>query len=191
MKLLKDRILKDGKVFDGNVLKVDNFLNHQIDVSLMKEIGEEFHRRFEGENVTKIMTIEASGIAVAAFTALAFGVPMVFAKKSKSTNIADSVYLAKVESFTHGRVYDVILSKEFLSSGDRVLIVDDFLARGNALHGLIDIVHQAGATLVGTGAVIEKGFQGGGDELRAAGIRHESLAVIESMAPGGDIVFRD
>lgn len=191
MKLLKDRILKDGKVFDGNVLKVDNFLNHQIDVSLMKEIGEEFHRRFEGENVTKIMTIEASGIAVAAFTALAFGVPMVFAKKSKSTNIADSVYLAKVESFTHGRVYDVILSKEFLSNSDRVLIVDDFLARGNALHGLIDIVHQAGATLVGTGAVIEKGFQGGGDELRAAGIRHESLAVIESMAPDGDIVFRD
>lgn len=191
MQLLKDRILQDGKVFEGNVLKVDSFLNHQVDVSLLKQIGEEFYRLFAGEGITKIMTIEASGIGIAALTAIAFDLPMVFAKKSKTKNIADDVYTSKVESFTHGKVYDIMVSKEFLHPHDKILIVDDFLAKGNALKGLIELVRNAGAELAGAGIVIEKGFQGGGDKLRAEGIRVESLAIVDSMSPGGKIVFRD
>ena len=168
MRLLEDRIRRDGIVRAGNVLKVDSFLNHQMDIALFGEIGKEFKRIFDGCDVTKILTIEASGIGIACITAQFFDVPVVFAKKSKTKNIAGEVYTSKVESFTHGRVYDIIVSKDFLKPEDRVLIVDDFLAVGNALRGLIDLVHQSGATLVGCGTVIEKGYQHGGDQLRRA-----------------------
>ncbi len=181
MELLKERIKKDGKVREGNVLKVDSFLNHQMDIALFAEIGKEFKRRFADETVTKILTIEASGIGIACIAAQYFGVPVVFAKKNKTKNIAGDVYTGKVESFTHGRSYDIIVSKEFLNPDDKILLIDDFLANGSALLGLSSLVEQAGATLVGAGIVIEKGFQPGGDMLREKGIRIESLAIIDSM----------
>ena len=192
MELLKERIRKDGKVKDGNVLKVDSFLNHQIDVKLLEEIGKEFKRLFGNEEVTKVLTIEASGIGIAVETARAFGVPVVFAKKSKTKNIAGEVYTSKVMSYTHGREYDIIVSKDFLGPEDRVLIVDDFLANGAALEGLIQLIKDAGATLCGCGIVIEKGFQPGGKELRKRGINIQSLAIVDSMDPAtGEICFRD
>ncbi len=192
MELLKERIRKDGKVKDGNVLKVDSFLNHQIDVKLLEEIGKEFKRLFGNEEVTKVLTIEASGIGIAVETARAFGVPVVFAKKSKTKNIAGEVYTSKVMSYTHGREYDIIVSKDFLGPEDRVLIVDDFLANGAALEGLIQLIKDAGATLCGCGIVIEKGFQPGGEELRKRGINIQSLAIVDSMDPAtGEICFRD
>ena len=192
MELLKERIRKDGKVKDGDVLKVDSFLNHQIDVKLLEEIGKEFKRLFGNEEVTKVLTIEASGIGIAVETARAFGVPVVFAKKSKTKNIAGEVYTSKVMSYTHGREYDIIVSKDFLGPEDRVLIVDDFLANGAALEGLIQLIKDAGATLCGCGIVIEKGFQPGGEELRKRGINIQSLAIVDSMDPAtGEICFRD
>ena len=181
MQLLEERIRRDGKVRGTDILKVDSFLNHQVDVALLEALGEEFHRRFAEDGVTKVLTIEASGIGIACFAAKAFGVPMVFAKKSQTKNIAGDVYTTKVESFTHGRVYDVIVSKDFLHPGDRVLIVDDFLANGAALRGLISLVRQAGATVVGAGIAIEKAFQPGGDLIRSEGVRVESLARVASM----------
>lgn len=189
MQLLKQRILKDGRVMDGNVLKVDSFLNHQMDIGLFQEIGKEFKRRFEGAGVNKILTIEASGIGIACITALYFNTPVVFAKKSPSKNIAGEVYASRVESFTHGKVYDVIVSRRFLGPSDRVLIIDDFLANGCALKGLIEIVLASGASLAGAGIVIEKGFQQGGQEIRDMGVKLESLAVIESMSTEKGVVF--
>ena len=192
MELLKQRILKDGHVKAGNVLKVDNFLNHQMDVALFAEIGKEFKRRFAGCGVTKILTIEASGIGIACLTAEQFGVPVVFAKKSQSKNIDGEVYTTRVESFTHGRVYDIIVSKKFLSPEDRVLLIDDFLANGSALNGLCQLVEDSGATLVGAGIVIEKGFQEGGELIRGRGVRVESLAIVDAMDPEtGSVTFRD
>ncbi len=181
MQILKERILKDGKIKPGNVLKVDSFLNHQMDIHMLEEIGEEFKRRFAGTDINKILTIEASGIAIACMAARVFNVPLVFAKKNQTKNIAGDVYSSKVTSYTHGRVYDIIVSKEFLGKDDKVLLIDDFLANGCALDGLIDVVGQSGATLQGVGIVIEKYFQGGGDRIRSQGIRVESLAMIESM----------
>lgn len=192
MQLLKDRIRKDGKIKEGNVLKVDSFLNHQMDVKLFQEIGKEFKRRFADEEITKILTIEASGIGIACVAAEVFDVPVVFAKKTQTKNIAGDVYTTKVESFTHGRVYDIIVSKEFLGKGDKVLLIDDFLANGKALEGLAELVTKSGAELVGAGVVIEKGFQVGGDIIRSKGIHLESLAIVESMGEKtGEVVFRD
>ena len=193
MDYLKAKILSDGVVKKGNVLKVDSFLNHQMDVRLYNEIGKEFYRLFGDCNVTKILTIEASGIGIACVTAQSFNYcPVVFAKKSKTSNVSDSVYTSQVESFTHGNVNTVIVSKEYIKPEDRILIIDDFLANGAALTGLIDIVGQAGATVVGAGIVIEKGFQDGGKMLRDKGYRIESLAIIDSMNDEtGEIVFRD
>ena len=185
MKLLEDRIRKDGVIKDGNVLKVDSFLNHQMDVELFSEMGKEWGRLFEGEKVDKILTIEASGIGIACLAAREFGVPVLFAKKTQTKNIAGDVYTAKVESFTHGRVYDVIVSKQFLHSGERVLLIDDFLANGAALQGLIKLVQDAGATVVGAGIAVEKAFQPGGDLIRGMGVRVESLARIKSMSVDG------
>ena len=166
MKLLEERIQKDGKVKQGNVLKVDAFLNHQMDVRLFKEMGKEFQKRFEGEEINKILTIEASGIGIACMVADVFDVPVVFAKKTQTKNIAGDVYTTRVESFTHGRIYDIIVSKEYLGKDDKVLVIDDFMANGKALEGLIQLVKDSGATLVGAGIAIEKGFQPGGDMLR-------------------------
>ncbi|RHG25588.1 xanthine phosphoribosyltransferase [Dorea longicatena] len=192
MQLLKDRIRKDGKIKEGNVLKVDSFLNHQMDVKLFQEIGKEFKRRFEDEEITKILTIEASGIGIACVAAEVFDVPVVFAKKTQTKNIAGDVYTTKVESFTHGRVYDIIVSREFLGKGDKVLLIDDFLANGKALEGLAELVKKSGAELVGAGVVIEKGFQVGGDIIRSKGIHLESLAIVESMdEKTGEVVFRN
>ncbi|WP_294836045.1 xanthine phosphoribosyltransferase [uncultured Eubacterium sp.] len=192
MDLLKKKILEEGQVYAGNILKVDCFLNHQIDCGFLAEVGKEFHRLYQNEGVNKILTIEASGIAIGAMVAQEFGCPLVFAKKNKTKNIAGDVYTAPVESFTHGTTYNIMVSKKFLNPGDKVLIVDDFLAIGNALKGLISLVKESGAELVGCGTVIEKGYQHGGDKLRAEGIRVESLAIIESMdADKGEIVFRD
>ena len=192
MQLLKDRIRKDGKIKEGNVLKVDSFLNHQMDVKLFQEIGKEFKRRFEGEEITKILTIEASGIGIACVAAEVFDVPVVFAKKTQTKNIAGDVYTTKVEAFTHGRVYDIIVSREFLGKGDKVLLIDDFLANGKALEGLAELVKKSGAELVGAGVVIEKGFQVGGDIIRSKGIHLESLAIVESMdEKTGEVVFRN
>lgn len=190
MKLLKQRIQKDGQVMDGNVLKVDSFLNHQMDIGLFQEIGKEFKRRFEGVEVNKILTIEASGIGIACIAALYFNVPVVFAKKSPSKNIAGEVYASRVQSFTHSRIYDVIVSKKFLGPDDKVLIIDDFLANGCALKGLIEIVNASGASLSGAGIVIEKGFQHGGQEIRDMGVKLESLAIIDAMSAENGIVFR-
>jgi len=192
MNFLEERILKDGVVKPGNVLKVDSFLNHQMDISLLEQIGEEFHRRFQNEKITKVLTIEASGIAIAYPVAKAFGVPLVFAKKSKSINIDGEMYVAEVESFTHKNVNKVIVSKKFLSPEDRVLIIDDFLANGCALQGLISIVDSAEATVVGLGIAIEKGFQEGGWRIRNLGYRLESLAIVEEMdARLGTVRFRE
>jgi xanthine phosphoribosyltransferase len=185
MKILEDRILKDGVVKAGNVLKVDSFLNHQMDIELFNEMGKEWKRLFAGENITKILTIEASGIGIAVIAAQYFNVPVVFAKKSQSLNLDGDLYTSKVESFTHGRVYDVVVSKKFLHEDDNVLIIDDFLANGNALVGLIDIAGQAGARVAGIGIAVEKLFQGGGDMLRAKGYHIESLAMVESMSEDG------
>lgn len=190
MKILLDRIRKDGVIKGGNVLKVDKFLNHQMDIELFKEIGKEFKRRFADAEVNKILTIEASGIGIACVVAQYFDVPVVFAKKTQTKNIAGEVYTSKVESFTHGKVYDIIVSQEFLGKGDKVLVIDDFLAKGAALNGLITLIQDSGAELVGAGIVIEKGYQNGGRMLRERGVRVESLAIVESMdETTGEIVF--
>ena len=191
MNFLEQRILKDGIVKEGNVLKVDSFLNHQMEVALIDEIGKEFHRRFSDKEITKVLTIEASGIAIAYAAARCFGVPMVFAKKAKSINIDGDMYTAEVESFTHKNKNKVIVSKKFLSPEDKVLIVDDFLANGCALQGLISITEAAGAEVAGIGIAIEKGFQYGGRSIRNLGYQLESLAIVESMdSENGNVVFR-
>lgn len=191
MKILEDRIRKDGIIKEGNVLKVDSFLNHQMDIDLFNEMGKEFKRLFSRKPINKILTIEASGIGIACIVAQHFGVPVVFAKKAQSINIDGEVYTTKIESFTHKKVYDVIVSKKYISEEDHVLIIDDFLANGCALNGLIDLVQSAGATVEGIGIAIEKGFQDGGKRIREKGIRLESLAIIESMdAKAGTIAFR-
>jgi len=191
MELLKQRIRTDGVVKGTEVLKVDSFLNHQMDVALFVEMGKEFKRRFAGCDVNKILTIEASGIGVACVTAQFFDCPVVFAKKSKSSNLADDLYVTRVESFTHGNVNNVIVSKQYLGPEDKVLIIDDFLANGAALDGLMDLVAQAGAQLVGAGIVIEKAFQPGGDRIRAKGIKVESLARVKAMDEKTGIEFAD
>ncbi|MDY4976886.1 MAG: xanthine phosphoribosyltransferase [Clostridia bacterium] len=191
MELLKQRILKDGHWLGNGVLKVDSFLNHQMDVRLFEELGKEFRRRFSDSQVTKILTIEASGIGIACIAAKEFNVPVVFAKKSKTKNIDGEVYTSQVESFTHGRVYDIIVSKKFLGPEDRVLIIDDFLANGSALQGLIQLVRDSGAYLVGAGIVIEKGFQPGGQMIRSSGVRVESLAIIDQIDEEKGLLFRD
>ena len=181
MNILEERILKDGIVKSGNVLKVDSFLNHQVDVDLLEEIAKEFKRRFNNKTITKILTIEASGIGIAAFVAKEFGVPMVFAKKSKSINIDGEMYVAEVESFTHKNKNQVVVSKKFLHEGEHILIIDDFLANGCALQGLISIVESSGAIVEGCGIVIEKGFQIGGRVIRNLGYQLESLAIIDAL----------
>lgn len=191
MNFLEERIAKDGVVKPGNVLKVDSFLNHQMDIALMDMIGEEFYNRFKDKNVTKVLTIEASGIAIACSVARKFGVPVVFAKKAKSINLDGEMYVAEVESFTHRNKNNVIVAKRFLSADDRVLIVDDFLANGCALQGLISITESSGADVVGLGIAIEKGFQIGGKIIRNLGYHLESLAIIDSMdAETGTVNFR-
>ena len=192
MKLLEERIRKDGVVKEGNILKVDSFLNHQMDVALFNKMGEEFRRLFADRPINKILTIEASGIGIAAIVAQHFNVPVVFAKKAQSVNLDGTMYVTKIESFTHKRTYDVIVSAKFLSSEDHILIIDDFLANGCAVDGLIELIRSAGATVEGVGIVIEKGQQSGGKLIRDKGIRVESLAIIESMDPStGEIVFRE
>ena len=192
MNCLEERILKDGIVKEGNVLKVDSFLNHQMDIELFNEMGKEWKKRFEGKNINKILTIEASGIGIACIVAQHFNVPVVFAKKSKSINIEGEMYTAEVESFTHKNKNQVIVSKRFLNEEDHVLIIDDFLANGCALQGLIQIVQQAGATVEGIGIAVEKGFQTGGKIIRNLGFHIESLAVVEEMNwETGEIKFRE
>lgn len=189
MKLLEDRILKDGHIGADNVLKVDSFLNHQIDVNFVCELGKEFYRLFKDENITKILTIEASGIGIACLAAQYFGVPVVFAKKTKTINIYSYTYNATVHSYTHKRDYDIVVSKEFLSKEDNVLIIDDFLAKGSALTALLMLIEKAGAKTAGAGIVIEKAYQGGGNLVRDMGIRVESLAKIKSISKKDGIVF--
>ena len=192
MKLLEERIRKDGVVKPGNILKVDSFLNHQMDVELFNKMGEEFRRLYADTPITKILTIEASGIGIACIAAQHFHVPVVFAKKSQSVNLDGEMYTAKIESFTHKRTYDVIVAKKFISPDDHILIIDDFLANGCACLGLIDIIRSAGATVEGVGIALEKGFQKGGELIRKQGIRVESLAIIESMDDKtGEITFRN
>lgn len=191
MRLLEDRIRKDGKVKDGDVLKVDGFLNHMIDVRFVAELGREFYRLYGNCGINKILTIESSGIGVACLTAQFFDCPVVFAKKAKTKNIAADTYTAVVESYTHGTVNEIMVSKEYLGPGDRVLVIDDFLARGNALLGLAEIIRKSGAELVGVGIVIEKAYQDGGEKVRSKGIRVESLARIASMSEKDGIVFID
>lgn len=191
MQILKDRIRKDGKIKAGNVLKVDSFLNHQMDIKLFGEIGREFKRRFADVPVTKILTIEASGIGIASVAAMFFEVPVVFAKKTSGSNMDKDVYFTQIYSYTHSKTNDVVVSKKYLSKNDHVLIIDDFLANGCALEGLMDIVRQAGGTVEGIGVAIEKGFQGGGDKLRQMGVNLHSLAIIDKMdAASGTIQFR-
>ena len=190
MQYLEDKIRKEGKVYPGDILKVDSFLNHQMDISAFRKMAQEFKRLFGDENITKILTIEASGIGLACITGEEFGVPVLFAKKSKTKNIAGDVYKTTVKSYTHGILSDIIVSKEYLLPEDRILIIDDFLANGAALGGLIDLVEQAGATLVGAGIAVEKAFQPGGEMIRARGVRVESLARIKSMdGESGTIEF--
>ena len=189
MELLKQRILRDGQVKEGGVLKVDSFLNHQMDVTLLNEIGREFRRRFDGADITKIVTIEASGIGIACLTAQYFDVPVVFAKKTKTNNIYSDVYTSTVESYTHKRSYEIVVSKEFLLPEDRVLIIDDFLAKGSAICALSDLIESAGAHTVGAGIVIEKSYQSGARLVRERGIRLESLARIESMSVSDGVKF--
>jgi len=192
MNCLETKIAKDGVVKEGNVLKVDSFLNHQMDIELMNEIGKEFYNRFQGKPINKILTIEASGIAIAYAVAQQFKVPLLFAKKSKSINIAGDTYTAEVESFTHKNKNTVVVSKQFLSENDHVLIIDDFLANGCALQGLISIVDQAGGTVEGIGIAIEKGFQVGGQVIRNLGYHLESLAIVDAMNhETGEIIFRE
>lgn len=191
MKLLEERIREDGVVKEGNVLKVDSFLNHQMDIELFNEMGKEWARLFADRPVTKILTVEASGIGIACVAAQHFHVPVVFAKKTQSLNIDGEVYSTKIQSFTHKKIYDVIVSKKFIKPEDHILIIDDFLANGCALEGLLQIVEDAGATVEGIGIAVEKGFQKGGDLIRENGVRVESLAIVESMdAATGEIVFR-
>ena len=191
MNCLEERILKDGVVKEGNILKVDSFLNHQMDVKLFDEMAKEYLKRFEGKEINKSLTIEASGIGIASVVALRFGVPVVFAKKTQSVNLDGEMYTAEVESFTHKNINNVIVSKKFIGPEDKVLIIDDFLANGCALMGLIQIVSQAGATVAGIGIAIEKGFQPGGQIIRNLGYQLESLAIVESMdAKTGTVVFR-
>ena len=191
MRLLEERIRKDGVVKEGQVLKVDSFINHQMDINLFNEMGKEFKRLFADKPINKILTIEASGIGLACIIAQHFNVPVVFAKKAKSINLDGEMYTTKIESFTHKRVYDVIVSKKFLSKEDHVLIIDDFLANGCAVAGLVDLVRSAGATVEGVGIAVEKGFQQGGQILRDKGLQVESLAIVESMNhETGEIVFR-
>lgn len=191
MKLLEERIRKDGVVKAGQVLKVDSFINHQMDIELFNEMGKEFKRLFAKKEINKILTIEASGIGIACIVAQHFNVPVVFAKKAKSINLDGEMYTTKIESFTHKKVYDVIVSKKFLSADDKILIIDDFLANGCAVAGLVDLVRSAGATVQGVGIAIEKGFQQGGKMLREKGLQVESLAIVESMDhETGEIVFR-
>lgn len=189
MEKLKQRILKDGIVRNGEVLKVDSFLNHQMDIDLLNDIGAEFHRLFADCGITKILTIEASGIAIACMAANHFHVPVVFAKKAKSLNLDGQLYTSSVHSFTYDRDYDITVSKKYIQSSDKVLIIDDFMANGKAMDGLIDICKQAKAEIAGIGICIEKGFQGGGDRFRKEGYRLESLAIVESMSPD-QIIFR-
>ena len=189
MKALETKILTEGKVYPGNVLKVGSFLNHQIDVSFMSEIGEEFHRLFQDDKITKVLTIETSGIPIACFTAVCFGVPVLFAKKNQTKNLSDDCYCTQITSFTHGNTYQARVEKQFLNQEDHVLIIDDFLANGCALEGLLDILDQAGASCAGCGIVIEKAFQDGGKRLREKGIRVESLARITSMKDDGTLTF--
>ncbi len=189
MKALEDKIIAEGKIYPGKVLKVGSFLNHQIDVRFMTMLGKEFYRLFKDEKITKILTVETSGIAVAYPVAELFGVPLLFAKKNKSKNLSDDCYFAKVTSYTHGRVYDVVIEKSFLNEKDHVLLIDDFLANGCALEGLLDLCTQAGASVAGAGIVIEKAFQEGGAKLRSQGIRVESLARIIDMDPENGIKF--
>nr|WP_294371824.1 xanthine phosphoribosyltransferase [uncultured Ruminococcus sp.] len=189
MKLLEDRILKDGHIGADNVLKVDSFLNHQIDVSFVCELGKEFYRLFKDENITKILTIEASGIGIACLAAQYFGVPVVFAKKTKTINIYSDTYNATVHSYTHKRDYDIVVSKDFLNKDDNVLIIDDFLAKGSALTALLMLIEKAGAKTAGAGIVIEKAYQGGGNLVRDMGVRVESLAKIKSISKKDGIVF--
>ena len=192
MRLLEERIRKDGVVKEGQVLKVDSFINHQMDINLFNEMGKEFKRLIAHKNINKILTIEASGIGLACIIAQHFDVPVVFAKKAKSINLDGEMYCTKIESFTHKRVYDVIVSKKFLSEEDHVLIIDDFLANGCAVAGLVDLVRSAGATVEGVGIAVEKGFQQGGQILRDKGLQVESLAIVESMNhETGEIVFRE
>lgn len=192
MNFLEERIVKDGIVKEGNVLKVDSFLNHQMDIDLFNQMGEEFKKRFEGKNINKIVTIEASGIGIACVVAQHFGVPVVFAKKSKSINIEGDMYIAEVESFSHKCKNQVIVSKKFLNEDDHVLVIDDFLANGCALQGLISIINQSGGTVEGIGIAIEKGFQVGGNIIRNLGYQLESLAIVEDMdAETGKITFRE
>ena len=192
MNFLEERIIKDGVVKSNTILKVDSFLNHQIDTGLLDEIGKEFKKRFDGKPINKILTIEASGIGIACITALHFGVPVVFAKKSKTSNLGNDVYTAEVKSFTHNEVRTIIVSKDYLTENDHVLIVDDFLANGCALKGLISVCRQANATVEGIGIAVEKGFQNGGQIIRKLGYRVESLAIVDSMnAETGAVVFRD
>lgn len=192
MNFLEERIVKDGIIKEGNVLKVDSFLNHQMDISLFNQMGAEFKKRFEGKNINKILTIEASGIGIACVAAMHFNVPVVFAKKAKSINIDGDMYIAEVESFTHKCKNQVIVSKKFLSENDHVLIIDDFLANGCALQGLISIIKQAGGTVEGIGIAIEKGFQNGGKIIRNLGYQLESLAIVDSMdAEKGTITFKE
>ncbi|WP_417757422.1 xanthine phosphoribosyltransferase [Senegalimassilia anaerobia] len=191
MELLEERIRRDGVVKSEGVLKVDGFLNHQMDINLFNEMGKELKRLFADAPINKILTIEASGIGIAAVVAQHFDVPVVFAKKSQSINLDGDVYSTKIQSFTHQRIYDVIVSKKFLNADDHVLLIDDFLANGCALNGLIDLVEEAGATVEGIGIAVEKGFQPGGDDLRSRGYHLESLAIVQSMNPEtGEIVFR-
>ena len=189
MLLLEERIRKDGKILEGNVLKVDSFLNHQMDVELFREMGKELARLYKDCGVNKILTIEASGIGIACVAALEFGCPAVFAKKYKTSNIADEVYSATVFSYTHGREYQIVVNKNYINENDRILLIDDFLANGEALAGLITLVRQSGATVVGAGIAIEKAFQPGGDKIRSMGVRVESLARIQSMSVTDGVVF--
>lgn len=190
MKLLEERIRKDGVVKEGNVLKVDSFLNHQMDIELFNEMGKEFRRLFPSEKINKILTIEASGIGIACIVAQYFHVPVVFAKKAQSINLDGDMYCTKIESFTHKRVYDVIVAKKYIDKDDHILVIDDFLANGCAVNGLIDIIQNAGATVEGVGIAVEKGFQDGGKLLREKGIHVESLAIVKSMdAKTGEIEF--
>ena len=190
MKLLQDRIRREGRVLPGNIVKVDGFLNHRVDTELMTQIADEFAKIFDTENITMVLTAEASGIALATICAQRYGVPMIFAKKAKSDNIEGGLYQSEIFSYTYKKKVTLLVSKEWLSADDKVLIIDDFMANGEAMRGLCDIVSAAGATLVGIGCAVEKGFQGGGDRLRAAGVNLKSLAIIESAEPG-NIVFRD
>ncbi|WP_026524937.1 xanthine phosphoribosyltransferase [Butyrivibrio sp. MB2005] len=191
MKILEEKILEEGRVYPGNILKVDSFLNHQIDVGLLDVLGEAIYEKYKDKKITKILTIEASGIAVACSVAKHFNVPVIFAKKSKSLNLGDDVYVSRISSYTYGKEYDAVVSRDFLGNDDKVIIVDDFIAIGNAMKGLIEICDQAGAKIEGIGICIEKGYQHGGDDVRQMGYDVTSLAIIDDMKEDGTIIFRE